>query len=158
MDTLVTTTALGAHLDDPDWIVFDCRFELSNPQAGEVAYREAHLPGARYADLERDLSGPTGPTTGRHPLPDPVLLAGKLGGWGVGRESQIIAYDDSGGLFAARLWWLARWLGHRNVAVLDGGLTRWRAEGRPLDQTMPHPEAAAFQPRTDSGRGSRRPK
>ncbi|HET7570548.1 MAG TPA: sulfurtransferase [Gammaproteobacteria bacterium] len=149
VDTLVTAEQLVGHLDDPQWVVFDCRFELADPQAGERAWREGHIPGARFADLERDLSGPTGPRTGRHPLPDPDLLAGKLAGWGVGPQSQIVAYDDRGGAFAARLWWLARWLGHSHAAVLDGGLNRWRAEGRPLDQRTPHPVANTFKPQVD---------
>ncbi|HET6655974.1 MAG TPA: sulfurtransferase, partial [Gammaproteobacteria bacterium] len=148
-DTLVTTRQLAERLDDPDWIVFDCRFELAAPDAGEREYRDAHIPGARYAHLERDLSGPVGPRTGRHPLPDPDMLAAKLAGWGVGAHSQIVAYDDCGGAFAARLWWLVRWLGHRDVAVLDGGLSRWRAEGRPLDQRIPEPEAGQFQAHVD---------
>ncbi|HET7586524.1 MAG TPA: sulfurtransferase [Gammaproteobacteria bacterium] len=148
-DTLVTTRQLAERLDDPDWIVFDCRFDLAAPDAGEHEYESAHIPGARYAHLERDLSGPTGPQTGRHPLPDPDLLAARLAGWGVEPHSQIVAYDDRGGAFAARLWWLARWLGHRNAAVLDGGLSRWQAEGRPLDQRIPHPEAGRFQARVD---------
>ncbi|HET7369247.1 MAG TPA: sulfurtransferase [Gammaproteobacteria bacterium] len=148
-DTLVTTRQLAERLDDPDWIIFDCRFELASPDAGEQAYSEAHIPGACYVHLERDLSGPVGPRTGRHPLPDPDMLAAKLAGWGVGQHSQIVTYDDRGGAFAARLWWLARWLGHRNAAVLDGGLSRWRAEGRPLDRRIPQPDPGRFNARVD---------
>jgi thiosulfate/3-mercaptopyruvate sulfurtransferase len=147
MNTLISTDQLAEHLDDPDWVIFDCRFDLAEPQAGERAYRDGHIPGARYAHLNRDLAGPTGPETGRHPLPDPELLAGKFAGWGVGHDSQIVAYDDRGGMFAARLWWLARWLGHGCVAVLDGGLTQWLAEERPLDRDVPRPKAREFKPR-----------
>lgn len=147
--TLVDTATLAARLDDPDWVVFDCRFDLADVRAGEKAWRDGHIPGARYVDLERDLSGPVGPATGRHPLPDPDMLAGKLAGWGVGPGSQIVACDDRGGMFAARLWWLARWLGHRGAAVLDGGLTRWLAEGRPLDRAVPQPAARPFKARVN---------
>lgn len=143
-ETLVSTQTLAAHLGDAAWALFDCRFDLADPEAGERAYAAGHIPGAVYVNLERDLSGPTGPHTGRHPLPDPNLLAGKLAGWGVGADTQVVAYDDRGGMFAARLWWLARWLGLRYVAVLDGGLTRWRAEERPLDREVPHPAASSF--------------
>ncbi|HET6726158.1 MAG TPA: sulfurtransferase [Gammaproteobacteria bacterium] len=150
-DTLVTTAELARHLDDANWVVFDCRFDLADPAVGRRAYLEGHIPGARYADLDRDLAGPVGPRTGRHPLPDPAMLAAKLAGWGVGPDTQIVAYDDRGGAFAARLWWLTRWLGHREAAVLDGGLSRWTAEGLPLEQRTPTPVAATFTPHADHG-------
>lgn len=148
-DTLVDTDVVADHLDDPEWILFDCRFELADPEAGEREYRKAHIPGARYVSLDRDLAGPVTATSGRHPLPHPARLAAKLGQWGLGPSSQAVAYDDQGGAFAARLWWLLRWLGHRQAAVLDGGLRRWRAEGRPLDQRLPAPLPRAFEARPD---------
>ena len=130
---LIDAVALRDHLGDPAWVVVDCRFSLTDTEAGRRAYRESHLPGARYAHLDEDLSGPITPIAGRHPLPDPARLARKLGEWGVGDGTQIVAYDDMGGMLAAaRLWWLSRWLGHQAVAVLDGGLSAWRQAGLPL--------------------------
>ena len=130
--TLVSAAVLAGHLDDPGWRVFDCRHLLTDPEAGSRAYAAAHLPGACFLHLDRDLSGPMNGRNGRHPLPDPLLLADRLGEAGVSAETQVVAYDDAGGAFASRLWWLLRWLGHDRVAVLDGGIDRWLAEGRPL--------------------------
>lgn len=149
--TLVTPAMLAAHLDHPGWVVIDCRFSLADPAAGERAYREGHIPGARYAHLDRDLAAPVTPVSGRHPLPAPEWLAVKLGVWGVAADSQVVVYDDAGGAFAARLWWLLRWLGHAAVAVLDGGLPRWRREGRPVTDALPQVAAVTFTPRTALG-------
>ena len=137
INTLVTTEDLAAHLDDPNWIVFDCRFTLTDPEAGRQAYLKNHLPGARYAHLEEDMAAPIGETTGRHPLPDVRVLAKKLSGWGVGVNRQVVVYDDSYGAMAVRLWWMLRWLGHPGVALLDGGLPKWRKEQRPLTSELP---------------------
>jgi thiosulfate/3-mercaptopyruvate sulfurtransferase len=145
--TIVTRDVLEQHLSDPAWIVFDCRFNLADPAAGENAYRESHIPNARYAHLEADLSGPKTSKTGRHPLPDPQRLARKLGDWGIDRHKQVVAYDDAGGAIAARLWWLMRWLGHAAAAVLDGGFNRWREEQRPLTVKPSHIEPAKFDAR-----------
>ena len=140
--TLIDAITLHAHLDDPDWVVMDCRFSLADPEAGRRAYEESHLPGARYAHLNEDLSSAITSTTGRHPLPDPKRLAQKLGEWGIGQGTQVVAYDDMGGMLAAaRLWWLLRWLGHDACAVLDGGLAAWRRMDLPLTV-----ELAAVQP------------
>lgn len=149
--TIVPRDALARHLKDASWVIFDCRFNLADAAAGEAAYRESHIPGARYAHLERDLSAPKTANTGRHPLPDPEELATKLGGWGVDAHKQVVAYDDAGGAMAARLWWLLRWLGHAAVAVLDGGLNRWREEGLALTEMPPHLQPTTFvaQPRRD---------
>lgn len=136
--TLVSSEILAAHLDDPDWRVFDCRHLLTDPEAGRRAYATGHLPGAFFLHLDQDLSGSTTGSNGRHPLPDPQRLADKLGAAGVSGATQVVAYDDSGGMFAARLWWLLRWLGHDRVAVLDGGCDRWLAEGRSLSTDSPH--------------------
>lgn len=145
-DTLVDPATLAAHLDDPSWVVFDCRSTLIDPEAGLRAYAEGHIPGARYLHLDRDLSGSKTPDTGRHPLPVPQALAETLGKAGVDRDVQLVAYDDAGGSYAARLWWLARWLGHGRVAVLDGGWKRWVKEGRSVSVETPRPMPRQFGP------------
>ena len=129
--TLISAAELARHTSDEKWLIVDCRFDLARPQAGEAAYREAHIPGAIYAHLDRDLAGPITPTSGRHPLPDPNAFAITLGHWGVDRSTQVVAYDADNGAYAARLWWLLRWVGHRAVAVLDGGMQAWTAAGLP---------------------------
>lgn len=134
--TLVDTQTLAEHLDAA-WRVFDCRFALSDPPAGERACREGHIPGARYLHLDHDLAGPVTLQSGRHPLPDPEILAKKLAAAGVSTDTQVVAYDAAAGAFAARLWWLLRWLGHSQVAVLDGGWQRWVREGRPASVETP---------------------
>jgi thiosulfate/3-mercaptopyruvate sulfurtransferase len=144
--TLVSTAVLEAHLDDAQWVVFDCRFSLADPKAGMAAYRQSHIPNARYAHLERDLSGPITPHSGRHPLPDFALLAEKLGRWGVCDGTQVVVYDDAGGSFAARMWWLLRCLGHGAVAVLDGGIKQWQKERRALSSAEAVVVAAVFEP------------
>ncbi len=125
--TLIDAESLAKLAGRPGTAVIDCRFDLASPAAGRAAYRSAHIPGARYADLNGDLSAPVGERTGRHPLPDPQALAVRFGQLGIGDDTQIIAYDAGNGAFAARLWWLARWLGHPRVAVLDGGFGAWSA-------------------------------
>ena len=142
--TLVSGALLADHLSDPGWRVFDCRHQLNDPEAGARAYAAGHLPGASFLHLDRDLSGPMNGSNGRHPLPDPLLLAARLGAAGVSPETQVVAYDDSGGMIAGRLWWLLRWLGHEHVAVLDGGIDRWSAEGRPLTTELPEVVATTF--------------
>ena len=136
-----------ATLATPAWRIFDCRFNLADPPAGRAGYTAGHLPGAFYLDLEEDLSGPVSGLNGRHPLPDPPLLADKLGSLGVAPGTQVVAYDDAGGMFAARLWWLLRWLGHERVAVLNGGLQAWTAAGHPLATDKPAAVGTAFEPR-----------
>jgi thiosulfate/3-mercaptopyruvate sulfurtransferase len=143
---LVATETLAAHLDDPRWIVFDCRHDLGHPNAGREAYLSSHLPGARFMHMDEDLSGPLTGSNGRHPLPDPATFAAKLGAAGVGRDSQVVAYDAQGGASAARLWWMLRWLGHDAVAVLDGGLGKWRREERPETAALPGITSARFEP------------
>ena len=143
-DTLIETEVLAAHLSDPDWVVFDCRSVLTDPEAGPRAYAAGHIPGARFLHLERDLSSPVTPATGRHPLPDPERLMAKLGKAGVGRGVQVVAYDDAGGAYAARLWWLLRWLGHRQSAVLNGGWQQWLKEDRAASLDVPVPAPREF--------------
>lgn len=116
-----------------DVLVLDARFNLMQPEAGEAAWREGHIPGALYAHLDRDLSGPKTGTNGRHPLPTLSALADTLGRWGLTPATRVVAYDDAGGMFAARAWWLLRWVGHARVQVLDGGMPAWVAAGGELD-------------------------
>jgi thiosulfate/3-mercaptopyruvate sulfurtransferase len=130
--TLIDVDSLEELLGNPRLALVDCRFDLLNPDAGWKAYLEAHIPGARYADLNRDLSAPVGPLTGRHPLPAPHTFAARMGQLGIGKHTQVVAYDEANGSYAARLWWMLRWLGHDGVAVLDGGLKAWTAAGGEL--------------------------
>jgi len=149
--TLIEPQALAAHLTDPQWAIIDCRFELADPHWGARAYRAGHIPHALYADLEHDLSGPRGARSGRHPLPPIATLAGTFGRWGIDATVQVIAYDQGAGAFAARLWWLLRWLGHREVAVLDGGLAAWQAAGLPLSSAAAARPAREFVARANAG-------
>ena len=127
--TLITPAELTPHLGDSRWIVVDCRFDLANPSWGEEAYAAGHLPGARYAHLDRDLSGTKTGTNGRHPLPTFEEMTARFGALGIEGAAQVVAYDQDSGMYAARLWWMLRFLGHEAVAVLDGGYARWIAEG-----------------------------
>lgn len=147
--TVVSAGDLAHHIDDPDWVIVDCRFTLTDPEAGRRAYAQGHLPGARYAHLEEDLSAPVSPRSGRHPLPDPDVLEGTLGAWGIDSGKQVIAYDDTFGAMASRLWWLLRWLGHERVALLDGGLPAWTRAGLPMATEVPrvHPTHFLANPR-----------
>ncbi|MBI2311973.1 MAG: sulfurtransferase [Betaproteobacteria bacterium] len=149
--TLISTQELARHLDDPSWIVFDCRHDLANPGAGRRAYLGSHIPGAFFLHLDEDLSGPLTGRNGRHPLPDPRRFAARLGELGAGGAKQVAAYDAGAGMMAARLWWLLRWLGHEQVAVLDGGYARWLKEGRPETGAVPEARPCRFPgfPRSD---------
>src|SRR3984893_1816331 len=131
--TLIDFDSLRNLLGEPRLAVVDYRFDLMKPEAGRQAYLAAHIPGARYADLNRDLAAPIGPHTGRHPLPSPEAFAAPLGAMGIGNETQVVAYDEANGSMAARLWWMLRWLGHGAVAVLDGGFKAWTAHGGALE-------------------------
>lgn len=147
--TLIDSDQLAQHLDDPNWVVVDCRFALTRPESGRAAYAKSRIPGARYAHLNEDLSGAITPASGRHPLPDPAVLARKLGLWGVDAGKQVVAYDDSSGSMAVRLWWLLRWLGHDAVALLDGGLASWLRQGRELTAEIPVIRPTEFHPAPD---------
>lgn len=130
--TLITPAVLAGSLSDPDWLVADCRFELGKPDAGREAWRAGHVPGAVFLDLERDLSAPVTATTGRHPLPGIDAFAATLSRIGVTERTQVACYDGGNGAFAARLWWMLRFVGHPMVAVLDGGFAAWVEEGHPV--------------------------
>ena len=143
-DTLISTAVLAPHLDDPAYVIVDCRHSLTDVGAGESAYRLAHIPGAVFLHLDRDLSGkPTG-RNGRHPLPEVDTLAATLGRAGIDATKQVVAYDQGSGMWASRLWWLLHWLGHDAAAVLDGGLDKWASEGRPRTSAPAAPRLATF--------------
>jgi thiosulfate/3-mercaptopyruvate sulfurtransferase len=142
--TLISASVLAAHLDDPAFCVIDCRYKLDDEGWGAREFAIAHIPGAAYAHLGHDLAGPKTGTNGRHPLPDPRTLAQTLGRLGVTSGVQVVAYDQDNGIYASRLWWLLRWLGHDAVALLDGGLTKWRAEQRRTTSGVEQHEARVF--------------
>jgi thiosulfate/3-mercaptopyruvate sulfurtransferase len=148
--TLISTEALGDHLDA--WRVFDCRHDLMQPALGAQQYEEGHIPGALFARLDRDLSAPRAGRGGRHPLPYPGDFLTWLGEQGLEHDDQVVCYDAGGGVTAARLWWMLRWVGHDAVAVLDGGLAKWQAEGRPLTTAVPRlaPSSYPMKLRPDS--------
>ena len=149
LTTLCTTDQLAAHFTE--WRVFDCRHDLMKHELGELQYREAHIPGALFASMERDLSGPKTGKNGRHPLPDPAKFVQWLGTRGVSPSDQVVCYDGGNGSMAARLWWMLRWVGHSPVAVLDGGLAKWLKEGRPVDAIVPQPKATTYPAKPASG-------
>jgi len=144
LTTLIDVAGLASRLDDPDCAILDCRFDLARPDWGRQAWADGHVPGALFADLDHDLASPARPGTGRHPLPSPEDFAARASLWGIDQRVQVVAYDQGNGMFAARAWWLFRWLGHRAVAVLDGGLAAWVADGQPLVATAPAREPRRF--------------
>jgi thiosulfate/3-mercaptopyruvate sulfurtransferase len=147
--TLIDVDTLQIMLGRPGLAVIDCRFDLMNPAGGLEAYLKGHIPGARYADLNRDLSSPVTAHTGRHPLPAPDVFAARLGELGVGDDTQVVAYDDANSSMAARLWWMLRWLGHEAVAVLDGGFKAWVAAAGAVESGEAAARTARFTPRVD---------
>jgi thiosulfate/3-mercaptopyruvate sulfurtransferase len=136
LTTLVSTELVEKNLGA--WRIFDCRHDLMKPSLGEEQYREAHIPGATFAHLDRDLSATRDGRGGRHPLPFPGDFLAWVGRQGLRPEDQVICYDAAGGVTAARLWWMLRWIGHEAVAVLEGGYAKWTAEGRPTSNQLPH--------------------
>src|SRR6266404_7327179 len=142
--TLIDVDSLIA-LEGPV-VLLDCRFDLSDPGAGRQAYAAGHIPGARYADLNQDLSSPVTPASGRHPLPEPQALAGYFAAAGIGDQAQVIVYDEANGSYAARAWWLLNWLGHADVAVRDGGLKAWIAAGGAVEAGEPPPAPGGAKP------------
>lgn len=141
---LVSPEWLSQRLDDPQIAIVDCRFQLADPQWGYRQYLTSHIQGAYYLDLEKDLSAPIEKHGGRHPLPDPQLLAQKLTNLGIDKETLVFAYDDARFAFATRLWWLLRYLGHENVALLDGGWSGWLAGGYPISDAIPASKLGNF--------------
>ena len=142
--TLIDTATLADHLVDPGWKTIDCRFKLDDEGWGRKEYHAAHIPGAAYAHVNSDLSGPLTGSNGRHPLPDPAALTKTLGRLGITRDIQVVVYDQDSGMFASRLWWLLRWMGHESVALLDGGFARWLGENRPTRSGEELPAARDF--------------
>jgi len=151
--TLISTADLERHLSAPDWVIVDCTFDLTVPAWGFEEYQHAHIPGAVYASLDKDLAGPVTQNTGRHPLPRLNQFEEKLSRWGIHKDSQLVTYDNLGGAYAARLWWMVRQLGHSSIAVLDGGIPKWKQEGRPLcsgaEQNRPAVFIAECSPKWD---------
>ena len=126
------------------WRIFDCRHDLAKPELGAEQYREGHIPGALFAHLDRDLSGPKNGKNGRHPLPPPDTFAAWLGEQGLKPSDQVVCYDEANGSMAARLWWMLRWVGHEQAAVLDGGFAKWTKEGRPVTAQVPKHAASDY--------------
>ena len=149
---LISTEQMQQQLHASKQVIVDCRFSLADANAGERAYGEAHLPGAVYANLDKDLSSAITSESGRHPLPDPIQFMHRLGEWGIERDMQVIVYDDMNGAFALRLWWLLKWLGHENVSLLDGGWNKWQKEQRPVTSEITHNQAVQYTARTDDSR------
>ncbi|BAZ30100.1 rhodanese domain-containing protein [Cylindrospermum sp. NIES-4074] len=148
---VVSPTWLFEHLDDPQVVIVDCRFSLADPQLGQKQYQASHIKGAYYLDLNQDLSSPVREHGGRHPLPDITNLANKLSAIGVhSQKTLVVAYDDSRFAFASRLWWLLRYLGHEQVAVLDGGFAGWQKADYPVTNLIPQPRIATFIPQTQT--------
>ena len=148
---LVGVAELAAHLNDPSWRIFDCRHDLAQPEYGSQAYARGHIPGAHFMNLDRDLSGSANGSNGRHPLPEIAAISEKLSRCGVGPDTQVVAYDNEGGIFASRLWWLLRWLGHEHAAVLDGGLAAWKRAKLTLEEKGPELAPARFVAKPSGG-------
>ena len=142
--TLVQAETLSVGLGRPDVVVLDCRFDLADTNAGANAWQQGHIPGARYAHLDSDLSGPLLASQGRHPWPDATDFCERLGRWGISPETQVVAYDGDIGAFAARAWFLLRMLRHEKVAVLDGGWKRWTGLGLPVDNKVAVPIGSVY--------------
>lgn len=149
--TLIDTATLAAHRSDTDLCIVDCRFELGNPDWGQREYAAAHIPGAVYAHLDRDLSGAKTGSNGRHPLPDAAALTQTFERLGIGPGVQVVAYDQDTGMYASRLWWLLRWLGHDAAAVLDGGFAAWTREERPTTSGTEDRAPRTFEARPRTG-------
>lgn len=146
--TLISVAELHASHDDPALVVFDCRHDLVNKTIGRESYDRSHLPGALFAHVDNDLAGPPTGTNGRHPLPDRDAFIAWLGRMGVTRDTQVVGYDASGGVYASRLWWMLKhWLGHEKVAVLNGGWDAWVKAGHAVTTEVRTPVPATYTPR-----------
>lgn len=144
--TLVSKQWLLARMNEPDIVIVDCRFDLGQPEAGREDYISSHIPGAVYLDLNTVLSAPVEVHGGRHPLPDLGVLAERLGRAGIGNGSRVVAYDDQGGMYASRLWWMLRWLGHDAIHVMEEGFTAWKDAGYPVTNAQRVIVPTAFVP------------
>ena len=144
--TVISAEDLNTHINNDNWVVLDCRFTLTDTEAGQRSYDEGHIPGARYIHLDDDLAAPVSEATGRHPLPDPAELAKRLGELGIDNNTQVVAYDDTFGAMASRLWWLLRWMGYDKVALLDGGLPAWIRKKFPMTTETPTYSEKEFLP------------
>ena len=142
--TLISTSQLLTCLTDPSWVVVDCRYDLRNKEWGLEQYLTGHIPGAVYASLSKDLSGPKTATSGRHPLPDPKSTANTFGRLGITRAKQVVCYDQDVGMYAARFWWMLRYLGHSAVAVVDGGFKKWTLENQKTQSGLETNPAVTF--------------
>lgn len=142
--SLISVADLAANLSDSKFRIIDCRFSLMKPDQGRKDYAAGHIPGANYASLDTDLAAPVSQDSGRHPLPVVASFIASLQRWGICNDSQVVVYDDAGGGVAARLWWLLRWLGHRNVALLDGGYAAWNRADKAVSQDQSNPCPGSF--------------
>jgi thiosulfate/3-mercaptopyruvate sulfurtransferase len=149
--SVISARDLLARLGTDDWCIVDCRFDLMAPEKGYKDFLAGHIPGAVYANLDADLSGRIRSDSGRHPLPESESFAKALGRWGISNQTQVIAYDYASGAIAARLWWMLRWLGHADVAVLNGGFAAWTRAGGPIERAERRPPMAHFTPHPDAG-------
>lgn len=146
-NTLISVDELNNNLKSPNWVIVDCRFSLADKESGRRDYQSAHIPSATYAHLDEDLSGPIIPgKTGRHPLPSVKKAATLFSSWGIGNDTQVVAYDQGHGGIAARLWWMLRWLGHEKVAVLNGGWAAWQKAGLTTNEEVPSASPRLFSP------------
>ncbi len=143
---LADVSILQRNLDQHEFTLVDCRYRLEDRSAGRQAYHSGHIPGARYLSLADDLTGPGMPIDGRHPLPKPELFAELLRSLGVTERSRLVAYDDQGGLMAARFWWLCRWVGHFHVGLLNGGWQAWLAADGRVSREVPQPPRSDYVP------------
>lgn len=143
--TIVDVHTLAQQLDNPDWVIVDCRFSLADTEAGQRAYEEAHIPGAVYAHLDHDLSSPPATDYGRHPLPTPAALQSLFERLGIDKTKQVVVYDGAGGMIASRLWWMLHYMKHENTAVLDGGWQAWQAANYPTRAGSEQNEPTTFQ-------------
>mgnify|MGYP000849753724 FL=1 len=142
--TLIDVPTLAQNYEKPDWVIVDCRFSLADTAVGYQNYQAAHIPGAVYAHLDDDLSGPPVTDHGRHPLPTPQRLAQLFSRLGIDEMSQVVVYDDAGGMVASRLWWMLRYMRHDAVAVLDGGWPAWKLAGLPITSGIEYNDPAQF--------------
>lgn len=144
-NTIISAAELSEQLTNPNWRIIDCRHDLKDTEAGRRAFGEGHIPGAVFAHLDEDLSGPIIPgETGRHPLPCVTAMEQQFSKWGINENVQVVVYDDKRGAIASRLWWMLRYLGHSSVAVLDGGLAAWLSQGGALEQAQQQPASRNF--------------